>query len=251
MDKEAHHSQGRYIILSPHLSLSPSVPPLCASPASSTHFPFSSLPAKTAAIEMFSSSYYSPSSTSLSFIGFPGGLICSGELQASTSFIHSVFFFFKKLYFSVIMTLNWDKNLIFQHTKASISDGGAGATSSGVKVERYSSKDRRERIERYRSKRNQRNFHKKITKLGVKYACRKTLADSRPRVRGRFARNDEAEQETDSPESGAAGSDWWRKMKAALTAAGEECYYDEEIWASLDSAHDMNLSSSAIVQAKK
>ncbi|KAI0519250.1 hypothetical protein KFK09_006692 [Dendrobium nobile] len=158
---------------------------------------------------MFSSSYYSPSSTSLSFIGFPGGLICSGELQ---------------------------------HTKASLSDGGAGATSSGVKVERYSSKDRRERIERYRSKRNQRNFHKKIT-----YACRKTLADSRPRVRGRFARNDEVEQETDSPESGAAGSDWWRKMKAALTAAGEECYYDEEIWASLDSAYDMSLNSSAIV----
>lgn len=24
-----------------------------------------------------------------------------------------------------------------------------------------------------------------------KYACRKTLADSRPRIRGRFARNDE------------------------------------------------------------
>ncbi|KAL0922483.1 hypothetical protein M5K25_006472 [Dendrobium thyrsiflorum] len=158
---------------------------------------------------MFNSSYDSPSSTSLSFIDLPGGLICSGELQ---------------------------------HTKASLSDGGAGATSSGVKVERYSSKDRRERIERYRSKRNQRNFHKKIT-----YACRKTLADSRPRVRGRFARHDEAEQETDSPESGAAaGSDWWRKMKAALTAAGEECYYDE-LWASLDSAYDMNLSSSPIV----
>lgn len=26
----------------------------------------------------------------------------------------------------------------------------------------------------------------------LKYACRKTLADSRPRIRGRFARNDEA-----------------------------------------------------------
>lgn len=25
----------------------------------------------------------------------------------------------------------------------------------------------------------------------MKYACRKTLADSRPRIRGRFARNDE------------------------------------------------------------
>lgn len=27
--------------------------------------------------------------------------------------------------------------------------------------------------------------------LGWQYACRKTLADNRPRVRGRFARNDE------------------------------------------------------------
>ncbi|KAF0933930.1 hypothetical protein E2562_020844 [Oryza meyeriana var. granulata] len=51
-------------------------------------------------------------------------------------------------------------------------------------VGRYSAEDRRERIEKYRSKRNHRNFDKKIT-----YACRKTLADSRPRVKGRFARN--------------------------------------------------------------
>ncbi|KAF2603119.1 hypothetical protein F2Q70_00025188 [Brassica cretica] len=35
-------------------------------------------------------------------------------------------------------------------------------------------------------KRNERNFSKKI-----KYACRKTLADSRARVRGRFAKNNE------------------------------------------------------------
>ncbi|KAK7312519.1 hypothetical protein VNO77_36429 [Canavalia gladiata] len=50
----------------------------------------------------------------------------------------------------------------------------------------YSPEEKKVRIERYRSKRNQRNFSKKI-----KYACRKTLADSRPRIRGRFARNDE------------------------------------------------------------
>uniref|UniRef100_A0ACD5U1X2 Uncharacterized protein n=1 Tax=Avena sativa TaxID=4498 RepID=A0ACD5U1X2_AVESA len=57
------------------------------------------------------------------------------------------------------------------------------------KVGRYSAEERKERIERYRSKRQQRNFHKKIT-----YACRKTLADSRPRVQGRFARNVETEE---------------------------------------------------------
>ncbi|KAK9123694.1 hypothetical protein Sjap_013296 [Stephania japonica] len=57
------------------------------------------------------------------------------------------------------------------------------------KVGRYSAEERKERIERYRSKRHHRNFNKKI-----KYACRKTLADSRPRIRGRFAKNDEIEE---------------------------------------------------------
>ncbi|CAN4091063.1 unnamed protein product [Withania somnifera] len=54
------------------------------------------------------------------------------------------------------------------------------------KTGRCSVEARREKIHRYMKKRNERNFSKKI-----KYACRKTLADSRPRVRGRFARNDE------------------------------------------------------------
>ncbi|CAA2965031.1 zinc finger CONSTANS-like [Olea europaea subsp. europaea] len=54
------------------------------------------------------------------------------------------------------------------------------------KVRRYSAEERRERIHRYRAKRTQRNFNKTI-----KYACRKTLADNRLRVHGRFARNDE------------------------------------------------------------
>ncbi|KAM3249351.1 putative basic-leucine zipper transcription factor E isoform X1 [Capsicum annuum] len=55
-----------------------------------------------------------------------------------------------------------------------------------TKTGRCSVEERREKIIRYMKKRNERNFSKKI-----KYACRKTLADSRPRVRGRFARNDE------------------------------------------------------------
>uniref|UniRef100_A0A0D9WHH1 CCT domain-containing protein n=1 Tax=Leersia perrieri TaxID=77586 RepID=A0A0D9WHH1_9ORYZ len=61
------------------------------------------------------------------------------------------------------------------------------------KVGRYSAEERKERIERYRVKRHQRNFHKKIT-----YACRKTLADSRPRVQGRFARNADTENEAEA-----------------------------------------------------
>ncbi|CAI9775730.1 unnamed protein product [Fraxinus pennsylvanica] len=54
------------------------------------------------------------------------------------------------------------------------------------KVGRYSAEERKERIHRYRAKRTQRNFNKTI-----KYACRKILADNRPRVRGRFTRNDD------------------------------------------------------------
>ncbi|XP_073027285.1 uncharacterized protein [Primulina eburnea] len=54
------------------------------------------------------------------------------------------------------------------------------------KVRKLSVDERKRKIHRYMKKRNERNFSKKI-----KYACRKTLADSRPRVRGRFAKNDE------------------------------------------------------------
>ncbi|KAM1535796.1 hypothetical protein FF1_014715 [Malus domestica] len=58
--------------------------------------------------------------------------------------------------------------------------------AANFKTGRYSAEERKERISKYRAKRSQRNFNKTI-----KYACRKTLADKRPRIRGRFARNDE------------------------------------------------------------
>ncbi|PAN27707.1 hypothetical protein PAHAL_5G100600 [Panicum hallii] len=79
------------------------------------------------------------------------------------------------------------------------SGDGCGQEGGGPfsqKVGRYSAEERKERIERYRVKRHQRNFNKKIT-----YACRKTLADSRPRVKGRFARNGEPEAEADEREA--------------------------------------------------
>ncbi|EMS50724.1 Zinc finger protein CONSTANS-LIKE 3 [Triticum urartu] len=59
-------------------------------------------------------------------------------------------------------------------------------TAAEMQAARLSVEERKEKIHRYIKKRNERNFSKKI-----KYACRKTLADSRPRVRGRFAKNDE------------------------------------------------------------
>ncbi|CAD6229213.1 unnamed protein product [Miscanthus lutarioriparius] len=79
------------------------------------------------------------------------------------------------------------------------SGDGCGQEGGGPlsqKVGRYSAEERKERIERYRVKRHQRNFNKKIT-----YACRKTLADSRPRVKGRFARNGETDAEADEREA--------------------------------------------------
>ncbi|CAL9162911.1 unnamed protein product [Musa hybrid cultivar] len=113
------------------------------------------------------------------------------------------------------------------------------------RVGRYNGQERKERIERYRSKRNQRNFHKKIT-----YACRKTFADSRPRVKGRFARNGDREAQTEPEASqssyvgndsceqaqGCSGvgddSDWSREMQAELAADEEAKFFtDEDLWA--------------------
>ncbi|KAL8138868.1 hypothetical protein V2J09_004869 [Rumex salicifolius] len=69
---------------------------------------------------------------------------------------------------------------------------------ANLKVGRYNAEERKERIDRYKAKRTQRNFNKTI-----KYACRKTLADNRARVRGRFARNDEP---GDMPKSAPSSS---------------------------------------------
>ncbi|KAK1412792.1 hypothetical protein QVD17_34303 [Tagetes erecta] len=74
-------------------------------------------------------------------------------------------------------------------SESPISSESNSIIESMNKACRYSPDEKKERIERYRSKKTQRNFTKKI-----KYVCRKTLADSRPRIRGRFARNDEIEK---------------------------------------------------------
>ncbi|KAJ1295269.1 hypothetical protein BS78_01G210600 [Paspalum vaginatum] len=69
---------------------------------------------------------------------------------------------------------------------ASAAAEASSLEDASFKSARISVEERREKIHRYIKKRNERNFSKKI-----KYACRKTLADSRPRVRGRFAKNDD------------------------------------------------------------
>ncbi|XP_034588034.1 uncharacterized protein [Setaria viridis] len=90
------------------------------------------------------------------------------------------------------------------------------------KVGRYSAEERKEKIERYRTKRNQRNFHKKIT-----YACRKTLADSRPRVQGRFARNAETEAEAEAVsglEREASDNSYEHCNYSELTTNSSSCF---------------------------
>jgi len=53
-------------------------------------------------------------------------------------------------------------------------------------VGKLTPEERQLKINRYREKRNKRKFDR-----GVTYQCRKTLADRRPRIRGRFARNND------------------------------------------------------------
>ncbi|KAJ4725912.1 zinc finger protein CONSTANS-like [Melia azedarach] len=108
--------------------------------------------------------------------------------------------------------------------------GSPLASESSIIIEgmnrasRYSPEEKKERIERYRTKRTQRNFNKKI-----KYACRKTLADSRPRIRGRFARNEEIEKNPQVQ---------WNNV------GGEEDDEDDDNWISyLDSVSSGNLFS--------
>ncbi|XP_071717578.1 uncharacterized protein [Rutidosis leptorrhynchoides] len=77
----------------------------------------------------------------------------------------------------------------YRRSESPLSSESNSIIESMNKACRYSPDEKKERIERYRNKKTQRNFTKKI-----KYICRKTLADSRPRIRGRFARNDEIEK---------------------------------------------------------
>ncbi|CAL9166056.1 unnamed protein product [Musa hybrid cultivar] len=73
------------------------------------------------------------------------------------------------------------KNTRIGSTTAVCSSFEQLLTISDLKTEQ-----RQLKLSRYREKKSKRNFGKKI-----KYACRKALADSQPRVRGRFAKTEE------------------------------------------------------------
>ncbi|KAL4558285.1 hypothetical protein LXL04_036483 [Taraxacum kok-saghyz] len=98
----------------------------------------------------------------------------------------------------------------YHRSDSPLSSESNSIIESMNKACRYSPEEKKERIERYRSKKTQRNFTKKI-----KYVCRKTLADSRPRIRGRFARNDEIEKAIEDDQCVSQGG-------------GEEGLYEED-----------------------
>ncbi|KAG4985465.1 hypothetical protein JHK86_033156 [Glycine max] len=112
----------------------------------------------------------------------------------------------------------------FQHSDSSLSSESSLIIEEMSRTSPYSPEEKKVRIERYRNKRNQRNYCKKI-----KYACRKTLADSRPRIRGRFARNGEIAINPPAQ---------WSHM-----GNGEEEEEEEENWANFfDSLVPANLA---------
>ncbi|WOL11068.1 hypothetical protein Cni_G19829 [Canna indica] len=74
-----------------------------------------------------------------------------------------------------------NKNISTGNTTTVCSSFEKLLTISDIKT-----KQRQQKLSRYREKKSKRNFGRKI-----KYACRKALADSQRRVRGRFAKSEE------------------------------------------------------------
>ena len=65
-----------------------------------------------------------------------------------------------------------------------------------IRIGVYTKSERRERIEKFRAKRSKRVYRKQ-----VKYDCRKKLADTRPRIKGRFVTKKDDNIKVESSES--------------------------------------------------
>jgi len=97
---------------------------------------------------------------------------------------------------------------------------------------------------------------------GMQYACRKTLADSRPRVKGRFARNGgdyteadavadhhvhvpaaahQSESESESPATTAA-PEWWPAVQEEGINLAELCADDDEILAAYPGVSSISIA---------
>ncbi|KAJ8768334.1 hypothetical protein K2173_021487 [Erythroxylum novogranatense] len=126
---------------------------------------------------------------------FPSGMLISSELQpqefeyqSGSSGLHFPVSIHRVLNPGDLQALSNETQQLVGGTGSSIriTSEISSLGDSTFKVGKLSVEQRKEKIHRYLKKRNERNFSKKI-----KYACRKTLADRRPRVRGRFAKNDD------------------------------------------------------------
>ncbi|GLT76615.1 hypothetical protein SLA2020_482670 [Shorea laevis] len=112
----------------------------------------------------------------LEYQGENGGIFCPDSLQRAFNLGH----------LQVLTNESQQLGAVAASSTPITSEISGLEDSTFNKLGKLSAEQRREKIHRYMKKRNERNFSKKI-----KYACRKTLADSRPRVRGRFAKNDD------------------------------------------------------------
>ncbi|XP_073108928.1 uncharacterized protein [Elaeis guineensis] len=99
------------------------------------------------------------------------------------------------------------QNLGNNNTNFGITSAVRSSFERLLTISDIKSEERRQKLSRYRKKKTKRNFGRKIKddhnpqfallhqkeKGKEKYACRKALADSQPRVRGRFAKTEECE----------------------------------------------------------
>ncbi|URE49676.1 CCT motif [Musa troglodytarum] len=138
-----------------------------------------------------------------------------------------------------------------------------------IRVGRYSAEERKERIERYKSKRNQRNFHKKITVSTDPILLHQlSFPLCRRSHRAGFARNGETGTEAEVETATAAtnifdgyshdnyeqnqgcsvggGNDgeWGSRFQESMATGEEEEYsYDEDLLASFTDVFSMNILS--------
>ncbi|XP_039144195.1 zinc finger protein CONSTANS-LIKE 9-like isoform X1 [Dioscorea cayenensis subsp. rotundata] len=120
-----------------------------------------------------------------------GSLISSGE-RINSCHIRPNFLDFQELDLGVALRRAYSEGDIQTLGNKRLSSGATSIVHYSLTIGDANLNDkieeRRQKISRYRKKKSKRNFGRKI-----KYACRKALADSQPRVRGRFAKTDECD----------------------------------------------------------
>eukprot|EP00262_Sarcandra_glabra_P014934 TRINITY_DN44_c0_g1_i1.p1 TRINITY_DN44_c0_g1~~TRINITY_DN44_c0_g1_i1.p1 ORF type:complete len:369 (-),score=-1.58 TRINITY_DN44_c0_g1_i1:205-1311(-) len=87
----------------------------------------------------------------------------------------------------------------FVSSGVDLSTGGTTGTTTTTQASQFSTLDREARVMRYREKRKNRKFEKTI-----RYASRKAYAETRPRIKGRFAKRTEIDNDIDRIYSSAA-----------------------------------------------